>query len=508
MKNKIIYKILFVLVFFMVITSCKKDFLETAPYGKLSVDNFYKTDADAQNAIVAAYDILQWVNARDWQSVWLAKTLPSDETTAGGSSAGDQPNLVELDRLNYSAGNPVIKDVYTGQYFGIYRCNMVIDNVEPINDFRKKIIAEAKCLRAYYYSELVMMFGKVPLTLTELKTPSEYSQPRAEVSAIYAQIEKDLNEAIPVLPLRSQYALADKFRVSKGTAQALLGKVLLYEKKWKESSDAFELVIKSNEYQLTSDFSTLFKKSQEFGTESLFEVSFTGVKGYDWGTFQWGGNRNMENNITWQLCGPRGDYFVPGNSGMVGGWGFVYPTKAMYDAYEPTDVRRHASVWSVADLRALGGDWTGDVVNPPYDFVGYFRVKYGTFADETNGPVGELNYGTNLRLIRYADVLLMTSEAYYRQTLEDKSRTELNNLRQHRGLLDVTATGPALFDAIVKERQVELAFEGVRFFDLVRWGLASQVLGSKFVVGKHELFPIPLDEITNNSQITSNNPGY
>ena len=166
------------------------------------------------------------------------------------------------------------------------------------------------------------------------------------------------------------------------------------------------------------------------------------------------------------------------------------------------------SVWSVPDLQAYGGNWTGDPVNPPFDFQGYFRVKYGTFAAETNGPVGELNYGTNLRLIRYADVLLMTSEAYYRQGLESKALTVLNQVRARAERADVTATGTALFDAIVKERQVELAMEGVRFFDLVRWGLASQVLGSKFVVGKHELFPIPLDEMTNNSLIGGQNPGY
>lgn len=502
MKNRFINKILVVLVIFLALTSCKKEFLETVPYGKLSVDNFYKTDADAQNALIAAYDILQWTNAMDWQSNWLAKSLPSDESTAGGSSSGDQPPLQELDKFNYSAGNTVIRDVYRSQYFGIYRCNMVIDNVEPTNDLRKKIIAEAKCLRAYYYSELVRMFGKVPLILTELKTPGEYKQPQAEVAAIYAQIEKDLNEAIAVLPVKSAYATSDKFRVSKGTAQALLGKVFLYEKKWKESSDAFEAVIASNEYQLSGDFSTLFTKSQEFGVESLMEVSYTTEKGYDWGTFQWGGNRNMENNITWQLCGPRGDYFVAGNSGMIGGWGFNYPTKVMYDAYAANDVRRAATTWSIPDLKALGGDWTG---TDAYGFNGYFRVKYGTFSSETGGPVNELNYGTNLRLIRYADVLLMASEAYYRQTFEDKARTELNKVRTRAGLANVTATGTALFDAIVKERQTELAFEGFRFFDLVRWELAPSVLGSLgFVKGKHELFPIPLDEMTNNDLLDQN----
>jgi len=504
MKNRFINKILVVLVTFLAITSCKKDFLETAPYGKLSVDNFYKTDADAQNALIAAYDILQWTNAMDWQSIWLAKSLPSDETSCGGSSAGDQPPLQELDKFNYSAGNSVIKDVYRSQFYGIYRCNMVINKVEPINDLRKRVIAEAKCLRAYYYSELVMMFGKVPLILNEL-SPSEYKQPQAEVAAIYAQIEKDLSEAISLLPLKSAYASTDKFRVSKGTAQALLGKVYLYEQKWKESSDAFEAVIASNEYQLSSDYSTLFKKTQEFGVESLLEVSYTSEKGYDWGTFQWGGNRNMENNITWQLCGPRGDYFVAGNSGMIGGWGFNYPTKAIYDAYESGDIRRAASVWSIPDLQDLGGNWTG---TDAYGFNGYFRVKYGTFTSETGGPVSELNYGTNLRLIRYADVLLMASEAYFRQNMEDKSRAMLKQVRSRAGLPEVTATGAALFNAIVKERQTELAFEGVRFFDLVRWGLAPAVLGSQgFVTGKHEHFPIPLDEMTNNNLLVQN-PNY
>lgn len=504
MKNRFIHKILVVLVALVAVTSCSKDFLETEPYGKLSVDNFYKTDADAMNGIIAAYDILQWTNARDWQSVYLAKTLPSDESSCGGSSAGDQPPLQELDKFNYGAGNSVIKGAFEGNYYGIFRCNMVINKVDPINDYRKIIVAEAKCLRAYFYSELVMMFGRVPLVLREL-APSEYKQPQAEVAAIYAQIETDLKEAIAVLPVKSAYAAEDKFRVSKGTAQALLGKVYLYEKKWKESSDAFESVILSNEYSLSNDYSTLFRSAQEFGNESIFEVSYTSERGYDWGTFGWGGNRNMENNISWQLCGPRGDYFVAGNSGMVGGWGFNYPTESIYNAFESGDVRRSATVWSIPDLKVLGGDWTG---TEAYGFNGYFRVKYGTFADETGGPVTELNYGTNLRLLRLADVLLMASEAYYRQGKEAESRTELNKVRSRAGLADVDASGDALFMAIVKERETELAFEGVRFFDLVRWGLAPQVLGSQgFVTGKHELFPIPLDEITNNDLIQQN-PKY
>ena len=196
MKNRFIHKILVVLVAFVAITSCSKDFLETDPIGKLAVDDFYKTDADAMNGLIAAYDILQWQNAMDWQSVYLAKTLPSDESSCGGSSSGDQPPLQEMDQLTFSSGNPVVRDAYKSNYYGIFRCNMVITKVEPINDFRKQIIAEAKVLRAYYYSELVMMFGRVPLILQEL-APSAYKQPQAEIAAIYAQIELDPSCATP-----------------------------------------------------------------------------------------------------------------------------------------------------------------------------------------------------------------------------------------------------------------------------------------------------------------------
>lgn len=172
------------------------------------------------------------------------------------------------------------------------------------------------------------MFGQGPLILNEL-APSEYSQPFANAATIYAQIEKDLNEAIASLPEKSQYAEADKFRASKGAAQALLGKALLYQKKYAESAAAFETLINSGVYALQADFSTLFLKESEFGIESIFEVSWTTTSGYDWGTFQWGGNRAMENNITWQLTGPRGDYFVAGSTGLIGGWGFNYPIRLL-----------------------------------------------------------------------------------------------------------------------------------------------------------------------------------
>jgi hypothetical protein len=347
------------------------------------------------------------------------------------------------------------------------------------------------------------MYGKGPLILQEL-TPSEYSQPFVETDALYAQVSKDLTEAIADLPVKSQYATGDVFRASKGAAQALLGKCYLYAKKYAESAAAFEEVINSGEYSLQQNYMTLFLKESEFGVESLFEVPYSTDMGYDWGNFGWGGNRAMENNITWQLTGPRGDYFQPGTSGLVGGWGFNYPRQILYDAFVAAGdvVRKPASILSLADLQAVGGDWT----NPnAWGWDGCIRVKYGTRADETAGPTNELNYGTNLRLIRYSDVLLMAAEANHMASNDAKAATYLNQVRERANLAPFSGD---IMQAIKNERRLELCFEGVRFLDLIRWGDAPTVLGSKgFVAGKHERYPIPQDEIRNNSLASQNN-GY
>ncbi len=500
------YKLLIALAFTLVFSACSKDFLEVEPIGKMSVELFYQTDEDATKAIIATYDILQWMNARDWNSSYLVKTFPSDESTVGGGDAGDQPPYQELGGFTYGPSNAPITAVWQSNYFGIYRANLVLNNVKDDSDLKKQILAEAKFLRAYYYFEIVSMFGHGPLILDEL-APSEYSQPFADAAAIYAQIEKDLNEAIAGLPLKSQYGAEDKFRATKGTAQALLGKSYLYQKKYTESVAAFTSVVESNEYALQADFSTLFLKESEFGEESILEASFVTTSGYDWGTFQWGGNRAMENNITWQLTGPRGDYFVAGTTGLIGGWGFNYPHQAAYDVFTAAgdNVRKAASILSLADLRAQGGDWTNE---SSWGWDGCIRVKYGTRMDETNGENGavpELNYGTNLRLIRYADVLLMLAEALHMAGNDADAAIYLNQVRERAQLAPFTGD---IMQAIKTERQLELVFEGVRFLDLVRWGDAATVLGPfGFVAGKHEVFPIPQDEMRNNST-AQQNPNY
>lgn len=172
-------------------------------------------------------------------------------------------------------------------------------------------------------------------------------------------------------------------------------------------------------------------------------------------------------------------------------------------------IRMASTVMSAADFEATGGVIVDDEA---HDYEGYMRVKYVTTSSETStSGIAELNYSTNWRLLRYADVLLMAAEAYHFNNNDAQALIELNKVRDRANLAEVTVTGDALFNAIVNERQLELAFEGCRYWDLVRWELASSEMSNiGYVTGKHELFPIPINEIIANTSISpeDQNPGY
>jgi starch-binding outer membrane protein, SusD/RagB family len=509
MKTTTIKATLVLLVFTMSTIGCRK-FLDQEVPGRLTEETFYKTDQDALQAMAATYDLMTAHYNSNWASLYMVKTLLSDESNASGSGPGDQEGYQRLDDFTHDAANDKVLGAWRLLYGTIYRANKVINLVQPETELRKRLIAEAKVLRAYNYLDLVSFWGDVPLVTGDV-LPSQYtSVGRSAKTAVYAQIEKDLTEAIAVLPLRSSYTGGDRFRVSKGTAQALLGKAYLYQQKWNEAAAQFENVITSNQYSLEPSVGKAFSQAGEFGVESLFELSYSNNHNYNWGNFPW--DWQPESNIHIQLMGPRSDYYTKAPSdSLLGGWGFNTPKKKLYDAYvAANDVnRRKAMVMSEAELIAMGGNWTAPTA---YDYEGYFQRKYGSFQSQTStsgGNVGELNYGTNWRLVRYADVLLMAAEANYRASNEPKALNYLNQVRQRPGtnLPVVAASGTALFTAIVRERQLELAFEGFRFIDLVRWGLAATELGPLgFVDGKHNVLPIPTQDVRT-AGLTQNN-GY
>lgn len=505
MKIKIKYFVfLGIISFVLLFAACKKAFLNADIHGGIPLDSYYKTDEDAMAATTAAYKQL-W-GAYSWGAPYIMKEMLSGEVNKGGGGAGDWPTFKLIQTFAYDPQNSDIDDAWNKFYRIISRANLVINKVTPDNDLRKRLIAEAKTLRAHSYFELVTLWGAVPIVLDNLPPSAWSTQERAPVADIYAQIEKDLTEAIQDLPEKSSYGDADKWRTAKGTARGLLLKAYLYEQKWDKVIEQFVAIESSNEYSLEPDFGRIFRWQAEFGRESLFEVMFAN-QGLVSGGFE--GDAYDCMNI--MLMAPNADYYTqaPGDS-LLPGWGFDIPTPNIWQAFVDAGdngVRRHATLWSEAELEAIGGRMDAAC----YDFEGFLRRKYGSYAYETTltgGADFSGSFGTNMRLLRYADVLLMASEAYYNQGDETNALKYLNMVRTRSQMPTVFASGTAIFDAIVLERRLELAFEGFRFQDLVRWGLASQELGaSGFHAGKNELLPIPFSERQIDPSLTQN-PEY
>jgi hypothetical protein len=507
--KKIIYS---VMVIFFITVSCSSDFTEVAPVGVLESTTFFNSESNTEEALIGLYDLMQFNNGVDWSSAFFIKVLPGDEANAGGGNSTDQTQLQDIDDYaNISISNPFLESVWSKYYKTIALANTIINKVESGTLSNKNFaIAEAKFMRAWCYFELTTMWGGVPLRLENPSSISAeaFAKPKSSRAEIYTQIEADLAVAIAGLPDKS--AVKYRFRVSKGTAQALLGKVLVFQGKTLDAIPYLKAVIDNPAHDLETDVSKVWLKDSEFGIESLFEIGYVTTGGNDWGNFNWGGR--TENNIHAQLMGPRGDgFFDLMGTGIINGWGFNLPTQKILSAFDAAgDVtRKAATVMSEAELNAFGGSLTGT----PWDYEGGIRTKYATRSSETStGGVAELNYGINWRLFRYAEVVLLAAEAYNKEGQDGNARTELNKIRQRAGLAAVPSslTGTSLFDAIVNEKFLELAFEGQRFWDLVRWGRANAELSSKGYTSKNDLYPIPASEIAKNNALTiaDQNPGY
>jgi hypothetical protein len=358
-------------------------------------------------------------------------------------------------------------------------------------DSKEALYAEVYFLRAYYYFQLVKFFGDVPLfTEGRLTAGDSGTLVRVPKEEVYAQIEIDLQNAVDNLPASQ----SQSGRVNKFTAYSLLGKVLLYQDKFNEAAAAFDNVI--GVYSLVSDYGSQFLRLGENGPESIFEVQYTNTSNwYDWGCPQC-----SEGNFGIIHTGPRG-WSGPE---YAQGWSFNVPTEAFYNSFAVGDTRQDATV---LDIEAFATA-TGATYTEGYEHTGYYNNKYIPRAGES-GAQTELNYLTNYRAIRYSDVLLMAAEAYNRGGIDDGIAQEYLNQVRRRAFgdqdHDIFLTGTALTDAIWEERKFELSMEGHRFFDLVRTEQAPSIIDG-FQQGKHEVFPIPQQEI-DISGLTQN-PGY
>ena len=478
------------------------DFVDVDPPNSIDSENFFNTEQDYQQALIGAYDLLQTTHV----NVMFAE-IASDNSLAGGESANDVPGYQEVDDMTHFPVNDQLRNIWNWMYAGVNRCNYIFEFRDK-TDFEGKdqVLGQAAYLRAYYYFELVKFFGDVPMPIDRRVNFGESgSFDRTPVAEVYAQIEADLMFASSVLPMTQ----ADPGRVTKGAAQALLGKAYLYQGAFSQAATVLDSVINSGIYDLVDigDYESMFLLSGENGVESVFEVQYSDEEGTGFGCFQC-----SEGNIMVGFSGVRA------YSGPVyaDGFSFNIATQELVDAFEPGDGRLSTAVLDINAFAAANGA----SFQEGFEHTGFFMQKYiPRLGEQTLGDT-KLTSNKNYRAIRFADVLLMAAEAYSRGGLGDATaQTYLNRVRNRAGLANSTATGAALTDAIYAERRVELAGEGHRFFDLVRTGRAAAEMNTtvdpstgegqgSFEVGKHEVFPIPLIEIQLAGGVWPQNAGY
>lgn len=444
---------------------------------EIVADVYFQSAGDYEDAVVGTYDPLQWMYLNI-----LIGDIASDNSLSGGESATDVIGLQQIDDMTHNPNNDDLTSIWKWCYEGVNRANYLEQNKNKL-DFSNKtaLYGEVYFLRAYYYFELVKFFGDVPLfTETRLDASDSRTLQRAPKAEVYGQIETDLLNAISALPNTA----SQKGRATKFAAQALLGKVYLYQDKFQDAASILGNVI--GVYGMVSNYGDQFLKAGENGIESVFEVQHSNTsEWWDWGFVPQGseGNFGVIHNGPRAFSGPT----------YASGWSFNIPTKELFDSYEDGDKRRDATILDIVAF----ADETGASYAEGNKHTGYFNNKYIPRAGES-GAQTELNYLTNYRSIRYADVLLMAAEANNRGLIsDDLAKNYLNQVRE-RAFGDsnhnITATGNTLTQLIWEERNFELAMEGHRFFDLVRTGQAASIIPG-FVAGKHEVFPIPQQEV-------------
>jgi hypothetical protein len=485
----------YLLIFFIAgaLFGCKK-YLDKSPLDSVNTSNFWKTSDDAISAINGAYQPLQWpklYNLRMWSTdIWAGNSI----TGAGGGTDGIETQ--DISNFVTTTDNAAALDIWRGPAPGILRCNLVLENVPAMaidESLKNRILGEAKFLRATYYFILVRLFGDVPL-ITVPQTPEGDLRPaRTPKSQVYDLIIKDLTEAIILLPSKDTYKGSDVGRASKGSAAGMLAKVYLTLGNYQKTIDLCKQVT-SLGYSLNANYGDNFNPLMKNTNESLFEIQYAGKTSFSF----W----NNENQASWvsTFTGPRNSDFVGG------GYGWNQPTKEFVDSYEAGDKRKDQTV-----LYSGCPDFDGKVYQSSYSVTGYNLRKF--LVPKSISP----DYDTNpadFPVLRYADVLLMQAEAQNELNQTKDAEAPLNLVRKRAGLPDVNGLSKdAMRTKILHERRMELAFEGDRWFDLIRlnngkYGLDFlHSIGKVNATSKHLLLPIPQKERDANPNLTQN-PEY
>lgn len=498
MKNK--YITLLILISTITLSSCS-DFLDKQP-NQLSSSSFYNTDQEAEQAVNAVYSV--FYNFYQNHVGFDADCLSDDIIKGHGTDFADYNSFNTGQLL---ASNAAIKGLWSDYYKGIYLANTVIDNISKstsVSEGKKnQVLGEAHYLRAYFYFQLVQRYGGTPLILSVEESVKE--APRATTVALYEQIAIDLKEASSLLPVKAE---ANIGRPNMGAAQSLLGLTYLAQNKFRECYEMLKPVFDNKDgkynYSLIQDLSKMYQLENNNGPESVFEIQ---------------GRHEAPLGLTIAY----NHWVRPRGMPKRGGLGFPMPTQSLFNEFEENDLRKEATILKAGDFIA---DELKNEDSTPVTFdaawapeTGMNNAKYIKWVE-----VGDYQerHGQNKKLIRFAEVLLAFAEAAYEEGHTAEAEKALLLVRQR--AFDTTtppARNPDWTTAIRHERRVELATENKRYFDLIRWNIAGNVLTSN--CKKHPnynlsyawnpetkgLYPIPQSELdVNKNPDFKQNPGY
>jgi len=492
-KVQIKYTIIIAIAF--LVSSCGKEWLEVKPKGTLLEENFYQNADDALEGLIAIYDQVGGTSG-GYINKFTATLAASDDHFAGGGSATDVNNLQVWSNYTLDPATGPQGELWDRYFSGVFRANVLISKLPGIpmeDDLKNRYMAESKFLRAYFYFDLVRLFENVPLFENPMSADEIYNVVQADPADVYNLIIQDLSTAIEGLP-NTVPSATEGGRATVGAARALLGKVYLQLEEYTDAAQQFEKVngtpggTSEYGYKLLTNFADLWDFDNKQNSEAIFSVNHTGKA--NWG--DWGCIACSEGNWLNTMCAPRNYNVVQGSPpDYFSGWSFFVITPQLVDVMK--DDPRYS--YSIVDIQALEDE--GLVTYEKGNMnTGYFLQKLLPLQSDVNpGGVDFGNFDQNMYDIRLADTYLMEAEALMMSGGNlGRAQDLLDAIRSRVGLPSV----PVSMDAIKHERRMEFVGEGLRWFDLVRWGDAPEALAFKgFIAGKHEILPIPLLELEN-----------
>ena len=504
----------------MALTSCGDDFLQRDSLYSISTETFWQTETDALNGLAACYDGLQNVYLYDG-SPYACGPLNMDCMTDNGGHFNWSGWMAGYDICNgtHSASSWLIGSYWSASYEAIKRCNTLIDNIDRVDmdeDVIAQYKAEATVIRSLMYTNLTMTYNDVPY-ITAVQSLTDANCPKTDRATIVAGVMADLEDAADVLPDTPEA----RGRIGKGAALSILGRLALYNEDYDTAIDAYKQVLNLG-YSLFSDYSTLFSEDNEGCDEIIWAVRYEGPALEEGNTFCAHWDTPLEAmNGTVDLADEF--YFLDGTQ-CTDKTVCAYSSDGSADLwdlntsrYENRDPRLEATLF------IPGMSWNGNS-----NFYGGAAASYSTlyvmkyFNDEQSSS-NSWDSGQDFYIVRYAEVLLSLAEAYIEEnTNTDLAISYIDQVRARAGMPSVeevegtSLSQSDLRDIVRHERRVELAFEGLRLFDLYRWELLEDAVErinaeadyynfwyeTRYYRGEQEyIWPIPQTEVDSNSEL-------